>query len=132
VATGRSALKYHSGGVEVVFLRVGEDPVQSASAILDRSRSQRRLSKTILDIHGSESHLKEGRDFKGALFLRARDPAATMDDDNHRRRLRLTGWLIDVELGVVVVRNAIDDVGMHFVAEQLGCERRCVVLRQAQ
>ena len=41
----------------------------------------------------------------------------------------LPAGVIHVELGLVVIRGVIDDVGMHFVTEQLGGECRRVGLR---
>ena len=100
--------------IEIIFLRIVRHPVQRAETVLDGSGRERNVRQTVLDVDDGEAHLHVRQTFEEAIFLAAVDPAATVNDQDDGRRCFGFLWTIDVELELVIVGDAINDVRGDF------------------
>src|SRR6185369_9497380 len=64
----------------------------------------------------SPAAFEVGQELVYRAFLRAEDPAATVDEHNRRRWVRIITWVPDVELERCIVCTAVHNIRLHPVA----------------
>ena len=108
----RGARQHQPARVQVVVVRVLDDPAHRAQAVLHRGRRVRRPRQAVLDVHDRPPHLQVGQQREEARLLAAEDmrPAVKVDERRMRPR-RVVARHVDVQLPFPLVGRQVGHVG---------------------
>src|SRR3954447_9839988 len=120
MATGRISGYDDRMRIELVFCRVGEEPVQGTAAVFHGGRSARDASEAIVDVHDRPTHLEVGSEPDIPSFFGAFNPATSMDHEDNGNGLGNIARQVKIELERNVVRGGIGNVGGYGVTRGKG------------
>src|SRR5882724_1776575 len=116
MSTCRMSRDNNPVNVEIELLCISNDPLQSASAILDRRRRQGNGSHAVLHVDDIPASLKIWKQVRKSTGTVAKNPASSVNVDQGWDQLFSRLVTPQVELQYIIVLHSVNDIRIDNVA----------------